>query len=304
MISLPTLRQMQYLIALSAHQTFVRAAEECNVTQSTLSSGIQDMEDILGVILIDRQNRRNVRFTPAGEETIIACKEILRKAETLAYRLGQQKNAWPLRLGVILTIAPYLLPKILKPLRSSVPGLTLHIKEAVSAQIVESLHTGNLDLALMAFPYETRGLEEHIVYREKFLCAGPKGFFKDREMLRMDDLQNQNLLLLEEGHCLRDHALNACKSLSFTQEKQVRAENLSTLIQFVREGYGITLLPEMATGKDALLPKGVEIKPFIKDGPFRQIGFAYKKNVLRENEIKVAVQKMATIVLQIKNVSL
>src|SRR5690349_4621362 len=150
MIHLPTFRQMQYLVALDDHRNFAKAADSCAVTQSTLSAGLQDMEAILGADLVDRTNRKLVRFTPTGEEILKEARAIIRKMEQMTYRAQQQTKplSWPLRMGVIPTIAPYLLPKLLKPLQDYFPDLELHIHEVRSAALIEKIHAGDLDFGI------------------------------------------------------------------------------------------------------------------------------------------------------------
>lgn len=285
MIHLPTLRQMQYLVALAGQKSFRKAALECNVTQSTLSGGIKDMEDILRGPVIDRSNRKNVRLTPAGEDIVREGHKILEQMETLTRRAQAQGKAlsWPLRLGIIPTIAPYMLPKLLKPLQKALPDLELHIHELRSPQLVEKLHDGSIDLALMAFPFDLKGLQSRIITRETFILAGPPGHFKGQKTRALSDLANEKLLLLEDGHCLRDHALDACKLQPIRDSKTLRAASLPTLIQLVHQGYGITLLPEMATN-DPMLPEGIDLCRLTDDAS-RDIGFAWKSGSLREKDI-------------------
>ena len=287
MIHLPTSRQMQYLLALSKHGTFAKAASACAVTQSTLSAGIQDMEAILGANLIDRSNRKGVRFTPTGESILKDCRTIISRMEEMTYRAQIQSKplSWPLRMGVIPTIAPYLLPKILKPLQDYFPGLELHIHEVRSAPLVERIHDGTLDFGLMAFPYDLKGLMEYPMTTERFVCAAPKGQFDGHSVLVMDDLKDQKLLLLEDGHCLRDHALAACKFRPAKELETFSASSLPTILQMVSQGYGVTMIPEMVA-KSELLPKGIRLVPFRGGSPERQIGIAWNERGLRSDDVR------------------
>lgn len=292
---LPTLRQMQYLLALQDHKSFQKAADACAVTQSTLSGGLRDMEAILGTPVIDRTNRKSVRFTDTGRDLLSHARDIIAKMEDITYRARRSGKpmSWPLRMGVIPTIAPYLLPALLKPVKKAFPDLELHIDESLSGDIVEKLHDGKLDFALMAFPFDTRGLVEHPVMSEKFHLAAPPGAFAKNKTVRMEDLKDEKILLLGDGHCLRHHALDACE----TKPKEARtlsAASLSTLIQMVNEGYGITLLPEMSITAAAALPKGLVIRDLGKAAPTRQIGFAWKKGALREADIKTLTDFFGT----------
>lgn len=284
---LPTLRQMQYLVALADRKSFQRAAADCNVTQSTLSGGLKDMEDTLQSPLVDRTSRKHVRLTPLGEDVVQEARAIITRAESLTYRARAQIEplSWPLRMGVIPTIAPYLLPKILKPLQAALPRLDLHIHELRSAQLIEKLDDGTLDFGIMAFPYNTPGLVQKTILEEKFLLAAPPGAFRGKKSVTMKDLGDRKLLLLEDGHCLRDHALAACKLQPVQEMKTLSAASLSTLIQLVHQGYGLTLLPHMAAADNPMLPKGLRLLPFSSGAPTRHIGFAYKDGGLRARDI-------------------
>lgn len=295
---LPTIRQMQYLLALAEHRNFHAAAESCHVTQSTLSGGLRDMEEILRAPVIDRSNRKLVRFTPLGEELLAKARTIIGQMEDIAYR-ARRTNAplsWPLRMGIIPTIAPYLLPKILKPLQESLPGLELHVHELRSAQLVEKIHDGTLDFGLMAFPYSTGGLAEHMIMEEEFYCAAPAGYFKQEGALHLKDLRAEKLLLLEDGHCMRDHALDACRLESVKELKTLSAASLSTLIQLVYTGYGVTLLPAMVANDNPMLPEGLDLRRFGTPAPTRKIGFAWKKKGLRNEDINIVTRSIGKLV--------
>lgn len=291
MIHYPTLRQMQYLVALDDHRNFQKAAESCAVTQSTLSAGLQDMETILGIGLIDRTNRRAVRFTPTGEEILRESRAILKRMDEMTFRAQAQSKplSWPLRMGVIPTIAPYLLPRLLKPLQEHFPELELHIHEVRSAALVEKIQDGKLDFGLMAFPYDTQNLAQRPMTVERFVCAAPPGHFTGRDMLSMDDLRHEKLLLLEDGHCLRDHALQACKFRPTKELETFSASSLPTILQMVQQGYGVTMIPEMVV-KSGMLPKGVRLIPFRGGNPQRQIGMAWKDGGLRHDDITLVGQ--------------
>lgn len=286
MIHIPTLRQMQYLSALDEHRSFQKAADSCAVTQSTLSAGIQDMEFILGTDLIDRTNRKLVRFTPAGEDILKDARHIIKRMEQMSYRIQQQTKplSWPLRMGVIPTIAPYLLPKILKPLQDYFPELELHIHEVRSAALVDKVQAGDLDFGIMAFPYDLKGLAHQAIITERFVCAAPAGHFSGRNILHMDDLREERLLLLEDGHCLRDHALQACSFRPAKELDTFSASSLPTILQMVSQGYGVTMIPEMVV-KNGLLPKGIRLVPFRGGSPVREIGIAWKEHGLRHGDI-------------------
>lgn len=277
---------MQYFAALYEHRNFARAAESCAVTQSTLSAGLADMESLLGANLIDRTNRKLVRFTPTGEDFIKDARQILKRMEQMTFRAQAQSEplSWPLRMGVIPTIAPYLLPKLLKPLQDYFPQLDLHIHEIRSAALIEKVHAGEIDFALMAFPYDLKGLASQPMITERFVCAAPPGHFTGRDVLVMDDLRSEKLLLLEDGHCLRDHALQACKFRPARELETFSASSLPTILQMVAQGYGVTMIPEMVV-KAGLMPKGLKIVPFRGGSPTREIGIAWNPNGIRDDDI-------------------
>jgi LysR family hydrogen peroxide-inducible transcriptional activator len=297
MKNLPTLRQMQYLLALSDRMSFHRAAEDCNVTQSTLSGGLRDMETILQSPVIDRSSRKQVRFTPLGKEIIEQARGIVAKMEELTFRAQSQNKplAWPLKMGVIPTIAPYLLPRRLKPLQEKLPALDLHLHEIRSRQLLDKINDGSLDFGLMAFPYDTGDLETKVVFEEEFWCAAPPHYFKNKKTLRLEDLQDEKLLLLEDGHCVRDHALEACKLQPIKEMKSLSAASLSTLIQMVHEGYGVTLLPEMAVSANPMLPANLTLRRFSRGAPIRQIGFVWNRDSLRAADIALVVRELGRL---------
>jgi LysR family hydrogen peroxide-inducible transcriptional activator len=298
MENLPTLRQMQYLLALADHRSFQKAADICAVTQSTLSGGLRDMEQILTSPVIDRTNRKQVRFTPLGEDIIREARSVVAAMQSITYRARTLTKplSWPIRLGVIPTIAPYLLPRILKPLQDALPDLDLHIHELRSAAIVDKIHDGSLDLALMAFPYDTKGLAERTICTEEFICAAPPGYFAGKKSVTLHDIEGEKLLLLEDGHCLRDHALDACRLKPIAEMKTFSAASLSTLIQMVHQGYGITFLPAMAAEADALLPRKLTLRSIRGVAPTRKIGLAWKKGALREKDIGIVAATLKKLI--------
>lgn len=284
---LPTIRQLQYLKALAEHQSFSKAADSCLVTQSTLSAGIKELETLLGQKVVDR-SRKQITLTAFGKSVRTEAQIILEHANEITNRaraLGTPLTG-PLRMGIIPTIAPYLLPNILPKLKKQYPDLELQLTEDLSARIFDQLKSGTLDLILLAFPYDTPGMEQTLLFEEPFYIACPKGTWKGRRPSAMKDLENKELLLLEEGHCLRDHALEACEFRALAERETFNATSLPTLIQFVQHGYGMTMLPEMAV-KAGTLPKNIDIIPFQKPIPKRKIGMAWRKNHPQEKEFKM-----------------
>ena len=282
----PTFRQLQYLAAVAEYGQFHAAAAACHVSQPTLSVGIMEMEKLLGLPVLDRSNRRRVVLTPFGEEVLSLGRDILQKTEKILARARSLTRPFsgPFRLGVIPTVAPYLLPVILGPLQKKFPDLEFEITEDLSAAIVDKVKDGTLDMALMAFPYDIDGMTHRVLCEEPFYAAMPRDLFPGRKALKTEDLKGHRLLLLEDGHCLRDHALSACGLQPPQERKTFSAASLATLIQLVRQGQGITLLPEMAV-KEGYLPKDLKVLPFSGPVPTRQIGLAWRAGAPAEPEI-------------------
>lgn len=286
----PTIKQLQYLTALAEENNFQRAADKCHVSQSTLSAGIMEMENLLGLSVIDRKNRKKTTLTPFGEEVLKTANDVLARINELTAR-AQNITAplsGPFRLGIIPTIAPYLLPEILPKLQKNFPKLEIQITEDLTEHLIEQLHKSDIDLAILAFPYETEKLKQVIFYEEPFFAAAQKGTFKTKQV-STSDLEQHNLLLLEDGHCLRDHALSACKIELNKKQKSLSATSLLTLIQMAAQGNGITLLPEMVI-KQGFLPKSLELTPFKTPKPTRQIGASWRENSLQSQTIKAVLQ--------------
>jgi LysR family hydrogen peroxide-inducible transcriptional activator len=275
---LPSLKQLQYLVALADEKSFSQAADFCYVTQPTLSAGISALENLLNEQLVDRTHK-NVTLTPLGQETVERSRKIIEEANAIVERIKYAKSpmAGPVRIGMIPTIAPYLIPLIIPFFQSKYPMMEIQIKEELSARIVEHLERGSLDLAVMAFPYDTGKLKTIKLFDEAFVLATPKQYWKKTEKIELNQLEGHNLLLLEEGHCLRDHALAACKIQPPENKKTFSATSLATILQMVRQGYGITLLPEMAI-KHKFLPEGIDIYEFTQPKPIREIGLACRAN--------------------------
>jgi len=243
--ALPTLRQLAYLVELSERLNFRVAAEARFVTQSTLSAGIKELETVLGVQLVERDNR-NVRLTAIGEDVVARAKGLLAAATDLAEaaRSATRPLSGPLRLGAIPTIAPYLLPRVLPALRRAHGDLKLYLREDLTKVLVERLRAGGLDVALIALPFDTGDLYVRELFRDEFSLVTREA---DRPVgnkeVALRKLDTGDMLLLEEGHCLRDHAIAACGPRRGAWESRVEATSLTTLIQMVEGGLGVTLLP-------------------------------------------------------------
>jgi len=280
----PSLRQLEYLIALQETGSFSKAADQCAVTQGTMSIGIKELETILGQTLVNR-GKKAVTLTPFGIETIEIAQQILAQTDALTARARALKEpmSGPLRLGIIPTIAPYMLPEILPRVTAEFPKLELQLFEDLTDKLLEKLNKNEIDLALLAFPYETPGMEQHILFKEQFYAALPKSQ-TNTDTININDLKPDKLLLLEDGHCMRDHALSACALQIPATRKTFSATGLPTILQMVREGLGMTLLPEMACRPD-VIPTGIKLLPF-SDAipPTRQIGLCWRANDPRKKD--------------------
>lgn len=275
---LPTIKQLQYLRALHDCRSFSTAADKCYVTQSTLSAGIAALEAILTQPVVDRSYRKVV-FTPLGEELIAHARNIIETADQMVKR-AQYVSAplsGPLRMGIIPTIAPYILPFILPASHKEFPSLELHIHEEQSHRVVEDLRKGVLDCGILALPYEIDDLTAFHLFDETFMLAAPKGQWQHKVPVTYTDIVDEKLLLLEDGHCLRDHVLEACKIPQPKHDSELSATSLPTLLQMVRHGYGITLLPQMAVQSHEELP-GIDLLPLDDDTPGRGIVMIWRDN--------------------------
>ena len=287
MIQTPTLRQLQYFVALSDHLSFIRAAEACNVTQSTLSGGLKDMENLLNTTLFDRSSR-GVAMTETGQALVSPARDLLARAEEFVHLANKTRDplTGPLTLGIIPTIAPYLLPTLLPSLQKQFPQLQLQLREDITPRLAEGLERGQIDVVLMAFPYDLNHSTMMGLWHEPFLIASPNAQAKRFEMASIDAMAGEDVLLLDDGHCLRDHAMAACRLQPASRRKTFGATSLPTLIQMVQHGYGMTLLPAMAI-EFGTLPKGVSINRFANPQPSRQIGLAWRENSPREKEFRL-----------------
>ena len=289
MIHLPTLKQLQYLVALRTHGHFGRAAEACFVTQSTLSAGIKELETLIGVTLVER-TRRVVRFTPLGVRVAEKAQKILRETEDLAdlVRASGKPLAGELRLGVIPTIAPFLLPTLLPRLRAQWPDLRLYLREETSQAACDALQRGQLDCVLLALPYACGEVERADLFEDRFLVAFPPGAAEGLpDKVKPDAIDQDSLLLLEDGHCLKDHVLSACNRPELRAEAAILGTSLHTLVQMVDNGLGTTLVPEMAVQAGILDNTRVVARRLDADHPSRRIALVWRKGSPREKEFRM-----------------
>ena len=283
---LPSLKQLRYLVALEEHRHFGRAATACFVSQSTLSAGLKELETALDSALVERDNR-TVVFTAVGLEVAQRARRVLREAEELAELAakGREPLSGRLRLGVIPTIAPYLLPRSLPYLRKAYPKLQLYLTEDLTGRLLTLLQDGTLDLVLIALPYHAGEVETLPLFKDGFqLVTRKDNPLAQKKTVALADLKDANLLLLAEGHCLRDHALAACRLPH--ADSGFASASLNTLVEMVAGGLGITLLPDMAV--PAHVPKSGELvaRPFDRGGAGRQIGLAWRTTSGRAEEFR------------------
>lgn len=257
---LPSLKQLEYLTALAETRHFAKAAEHCNVTPSTLSVGIRDLEEVLGVAVAER-TKRTVLITPIGQAIAERARRLLRDAEDVMTLASAEREPMTgdMRLGAIPTIGPFLLPKALPAVAARYPDLRLFLREEQTAVLLSRLRDGELDVVLMALPYNTEHLTVRVLFDDAFLFACHADHpLAGHKTITERDLADVPLLLLEEGHCLRSHALDACKLHSSPVRVQFEATSLPTLVQMVASGIGATLLPQMAV--DAGMPASGNIR--------------------------------------------
>ncbi len=277
-----SIKNLQYLIAVADKRSFSKAADTCNVTQSTLSLGIKELERQMGLQLFER-SRKNIIPTPAGTKAIIHARDILLKQKTMSDDIESlsNPNAGPLRICVIPTIAPYFLPQFLPEMENKFPKSTIQIAEDTTEIILKKIREGHMDLGLLAFPIDVNDLEHKVLFEEDFVVATHKTS-NLKTIDTVHDLNDQDLLLLREGHCLKDHILSACKLPKARQNQFFEADSLQTLLAMVNQGYGITLLPEMAIKANitASYPN-VKLIRFNGVAPKRQIGIVWRRTDLR-----------------------
>jgi LysR family hydrogen peroxide-inducible transcriptional activator len=284
----PTIKQLQYLVALRQHGHFGKAAEASYVTQSTLSAGLRELETLLGVTLVER-TRRVVRFTALGEKIADKAIRVLREAEELAElaRAEGQPLHGELRMGVIPTIAPFLLPTMLPRLRREWPQLKLYLREETSQAACEALHRGQLDCVLLALPYGCGEVDSAQLFDDRLFVAFPRGEAPDGASIGVDAIDENRMLLLEDGHCLKDHALSACNRPELRARAAMMGTSLHTLVQMVDNGLGVTFIPSMAIEAGILDGTSVDAKPLRSNHGFRRVALIWRRSSPRETEFQL-----------------
>jgi len=300
---LPTIRQLQYLKLLAEHGAFGRAAEAAHVTQPTLSAGIQELERTLGAPVVDRA-RTGVILTGVGEAALKRAETILNEADEMvqeARRAGQPLTG-RFRLGVIPTVAPFLLPRVLPLLRLRYPDLRLFLREDLTSRLITALKAGQLDAALIALPYDTAGLETAHVAEDELVAALPANHPLTRQAATPPEaLEGEEMILLEDGHCLREHALAACglkPPRTGGEDGPFAATSLPTLVQMVGSGLGVSFLPAMAVEAGLTDQAAVTIRPLAAEHPSREIVVAWRSGSSRAPEGRLLAEIMAEVLDQ------
>ncbi len=288
MAALPSLQQLRYLIALDEERHFGRAAEKSFITQSTLSASLRDLESTLDVTLVER-DRRHVAFTAIGDAVVARARDLLSQANDLAELCASSRNplTGTFRLGVIPTIAPFALPTSLATVRTQFPKLKLFLREDLTAVCIERLLASALDAALIALPYDLpAGIDTLSLFDDEFLFVTADAKLGSAQLpLPIEQIDTDQLLLLEDGHCLREHAIAACSLQTTQTHRTLSATSLITLIHMVASGLGHTLLPELAIAGGVLSGSSLYARRFVPRGPARTIALAFRKTSARRSEI-------------------
>lgn len=287
-MTLPSIKQLRYLVALEKHRHFGKAARACFVTQPAFSVAIRELESVLNVRLVDR-TRKNVTVTGIGREIATQARLVLNDLEGLVdiARHQQKPLSGKFSLGVIPTIAPFLLPALLPKLRKNWPELKLYLVEDQTERIYRQLMHGDLDVILIALPYELQSTEGMTLFRDHFFLACRKGTqLVDPEHCTIEQLPQESILLLEDGHCLRDHALSACRIRNRDKISHVAASSMLTLMHMIDADLGVSFIPEMAIGSSILKNTRVGTWP-MQSGSYREIGLIWRKGSMRAKEFRM-----------------
>ena len=294
MTNVPSVRHLRHLTALRDQGHFGRAAEACHVTQSTLSASIKELESILQVALVDRSKRRVV-LTPVGVEAVERARKIVKEIDELVNFTSASRDplSGTLRMGAIPTIGPFLLPRVLPGLRKAYSRLKLYLVEDLTDRLVDLLHRGELDIVLLALPYDCGPVEAFILFEDPFVVGLPGEHPLARaERIKPQQLWQQDLLLLKDGHCLREHALQACHLADRSVTESFEATSLATLVQMVDNGLGTTLLPTLAVDAGLLLGTNLVTRPMLGDVPARKIGLVWRRGTGRRNEFRLLAKEL------------
>ena len=294
------LKDLRYLVALADTRHFGKAAERCFVSQPTLSAQLKKLEDYLGVTLVERQPK-HAMLTPAGEAIVARARRIVESSDEVVEiaRSHRDPLAGRLRLALLPTIGPYLLPSVAPRIRKALPRLELMLYEYQTGPMLERLRAGDIDVGILALPIELEGLESRALYEEPFVLTMPTHHpLAQQSQVKTDDLKGVTLLLLEDGHCLRDQALDVCSRIDVHEKQDFRATSLETLRQMVASGAGVTLLPELSTLGPYATARGLVVRPFAKPAPTRQVGAVWRRTHPRQQAIEAVANVIAEYALQ------
>jgi len=294
------LKDLKYLVALADTAHFGKAAERTFVSQPTLSAQLKKLEEYLGVKLVERQPK-NVQLTDVGKQIVVRARRMLDEGDQIVAlaRNNTDPFAGKLKIGLIPTIGPYLLPRVMQKIRKSLPHLGLMLYEHQTEALLKRLRDGEIDLGIMALPIAGDGLDTRVLYDEAFTVALPNEHpLAAKSSIKVSDLKGQTLLLLEDGHCLRDQALEVCSRIDVREAEDFRATSLETLRQMVVAGLGITLLPETAVESPFGSQRGLAIRPFTKPAPTRTVGGVWRKSSTRAPAIAAVCDILEQVMKQ------
>jgi LysR family hydrogen peroxide-inducible transcriptional activator len=286
------LKDLKYLVALADTGHFGRAAQRTFVSQPTLSAQLKKLEEYLGVKLVER-HPKNVRLTEVGKEIVARARRMLGEGDEIVAlaRNNTDPLSGKLKIGLIPTIGPYLLPRVMQKLRKALPRLGLMLYEHQTEELLKRLRDGELDLGILALPVDQEGLQSRRLYREEFTVALPSDNpLAQKTSIKATDLKGQTLLLLEDGHCLRDQALEVCSRIDVLEAEDFRATSLETLRHMVVAGLGVTLMPELAVESPFGSQRGLVIRPFSKPAPARTVGAVWRKSTTRGAAIEAVCE--------------
>ena len=295
MINLPSVRHLRHLTALHDHGHFGRAADACHVTQSTLSASIKELESVLQVTLVDRSKRRVV-LTPVGVETVERARKIVKEVEDLVSFTTASRDplSGALRMGTIPTVGPFLLPRVLPGLRETYSRLKLYLVEDLTDRLVSSLHRGELDVVLLALPRDCGPVETFILFEDPFVVALPREHPLAKESgIKPQLLLGEDILLLRDGNCLRDHALAALRRLGDQGLAEFEATSLLTLVQMVDNGIGTTLLPTLAVDGGLLRGTNLVTRPLVSGELERKISLVWRRGTGRREEFRLLAKELS-----------
>jgi LysR family hydrogen peroxide-inducible transcriptional activator len=291
------LKDLKYLVALADTGHFGRAADRTFVSQPTLSAQLKKLEQYLGVKLVERQPK-NVQLTEVGKQIVVHARRMLDEANQIV-ALGRNSTdpfSGKLKVALIPTIGPYLLPRVTQRIRKALPHLGLMLYEHRTEGLLKRLHEGEIDMGILALPTALDGLESRTLYKEFFTLAVPNGhILADKSTVKVQDLKDQTVLLLEDGHCLRDQALEVCSRVDVREAEDFRATSLETLRQMVVAGFGITLLPELAVESPFGSQRGLTVRPFATPAPARTVGAVWRKSSTRTAAISAVCDVLAEV---------